>query len=134
MPRKPAASEPAFFVDRSLGGRLVVEALRAAGATVIAHDDVLPQDTTDVAWLAEAGRRGWIVLTKDGAIRRNPHERAMFQQARVRVFALARRDLSGSDMADLFVFALPGMRRRAGAIRPPFVFSISRNGEFRRLD
>lgn len=134
MPRKPAAFEPVFFVDRSLGGRLVVEALRLAGATVIAHDEVMPQNTTDVAWLAEAGTQGWIVLTKDGAIRRNPRERAMFQQARVRVFTLARRDLSGPDMAELFVSALPGMRKRAGAILPPFVFSISRSGDFRRLD
>jgi hypothetical protein len=30
-----------FFADRSLGRRVVVEALRAAGETVVAHDDML---------------------------------------------------------------------------------------------
>jgi hypothetical protein len=58
----------------------------------------------------------------------------MFRDARVRVFALARKDLSGQEMADLFAAALPGMRRRAATIAAPFVFSISRRCEFRRLD
>jgi len=39
VPRKAAAEELVFFVDRSLGGKLVVEALRKAGALVVAHDD-----------------------------------------------------------------------------------------------
>ena len=133
MPHETAPPEPVFFVDRSLGGKLVVAALRAVGAEAVAHDDVFPQNATDETWLAEAGGRGWIVLTKDGAIRRNPHEKAMFHAARVRVFTLARRNLSGPEMAELFAMALPGMRRRAIAIPAPFVFSISRGGEFRRL-
>lgn len=123
-----------FFVDRSLGGKKVVDALRAAGASVIVHDDVFAQDTQDVDWLAEAGRRDWVVLTKDSAIRRNPHEKAMYQHAGVRVFALTRKDLSGQEMADIFVAALPGMRRRAIEIMPHFIFSISRGGDFSRLE
>ena len=134
MPRKAEPAEPVYFVDRSLGGKLVVEALRRAGAQVVVHDEVFEQNATDVKWLAEAGRRGWVVLTKDGAIRRNPHEKAMFRDARVRVFALARKNLAGAEMAELFVMALPGMSRRAATIAAPFVFSISRGGEFRRLD
>ena len=126
--------EVVFFVDRSLGGKLVVEALRAGGATVIAHDDVFPQDTPDIDWLAEAGRQGWVVLTKDSAIRRNPHEKAMYQDAGVRVFALTRKDLSGQEMSQIFADALPGMLKRATIVTPPFLFSISRGGDFNRLD
>lgn len=126
--------EPTFFVDRSLGGKFVVVALRDAGAQVVALDDVFAQDTPDVDWLAEAGVRGWIVLTKDAAIRRHPHEKAMFRQARVRVFTLARQNLMGREMAELFVKVLPGMRRRVAEVPAPFVFSISRNGDFKRLD
>jgi predicted nuclease of predicted toxin-antitoxin system len=134
LPRKTAPREPVFFVDRSLGGKLVAEALRAAGATVIAHDDAFEQNAKDVEWLAEAGRRGWIVLTKDAAIRRNPREKAMFHAAQVRVFTLARKNLIGAEMATLFVKALPGMSKRAAKTPAPFVFSISRGCEFRRLD
>lgn len=58
----------------------------------------------------------------------------MFRAARVPVFALTRKDLSGLEMANLFVAALPGMLKRATAVIPPFVFSIGRSGEFTRLD
>ena len=134
MPRRTAPKEPVFFVDRSLGGKFVSEALRAAGAQVVNHDEVFAQNATDVEWLAQVGRRGWVALTKDDAIRRNSHEKAMFRDARVRLFTLARQNLPGPEMAQLFVAALPGMRQRIEAIPAPFVFSISRKGEFRRLD
>lgn len=134
MPPDSATDEPVFFVDRSLGGKLVVDALRHAGAQVVVHDDVFPPNTKDIEWLEEAGRRGWVVLTKDSAIRRNPHEKNMFREAGVRVFALARKDLSGQEMAEIFTKALDGMCKRAAAIQSPFVFSISRNGDFKRLD
>jgi hypothetical protein len=54
-----------FFVDRSLGRHVIPDALRAAGVQVELHDDHFPQDAQDQIWLAEAGKRGWIVLTKD---------------------------------------------------------------------
>jgi len=126
--------EVVFFVDRSLGGRIVVDALRNAGAYVIAHDDRFAADTPDVEWLSEAGQRNWLVLTKDSAIRRNPHEKAMIRNARVRVFALTRKDLRGQEMAEIFVAALPGMLTRTAKVAAPFVFSISKAGVFQRLD
>lgn len=129
-----APPEPVFFVDRSLGGKFVVAALRTAGAQVVIHDDVFAQNTPDVDWLAEAGRRGWVVLTKDAAIRRHPHEKAMFQAACVRVFTLARQNLPGREMGELFASMLPGMRKRVANVSPPFIFSISRGGAFTRLD
>jgi hypothetical protein len=37
-------------------------------------------------------------------------------------------------MAEIFVGALPGMRKRIDAIAPPFIFGISRGGDFNRLE
>jgi PIN like domain len=54
-----------FFVDRSLGRRVIPDALRAAGAPVELHDNHFPQDAQDQMWLPEAGKRGRIGLTKD---------------------------------------------------------------------
>ena len=76
-----------FFVDRSLGKRVVARALRDAGARVEVHDDHFPQDATDVEWLTHAGAQDWIILSKDERIRRNPLERNAFQQAGVRTLA-----------------------------------------------
>jgi predicted nuclease of predicted toxin-antitoxin system len=133
LPRKPG-KRVVFFVDRSLGGKLVVQALLDVGAEVVVHDDVFDQDTPDMDWLVAAGKRGWVVLTKDSAIRRNPLERETYRAAKARVFALTRKDISGAEMAGIFVRALPGMLRRIETTAAPFVFSISRGGEFNRLD
>jgi PIN like domain len=66
----PLLPEPlVFFVDRSLGRRVIPDALRGAGARVELHDDHFSQDAQDQVWLAEAGKRGWVVLTKDKHLR-----------------------------------------------------------------
>jgi PIN domain nuclease of toxin-antitoxin system len=54
-----------FFVDRSLGRHVIPDALRASNAQVELHDTHFPEDAQDRVWLAEAGKRGWVVLTKD---------------------------------------------------------------------
>ena len=61
-PRSRRLPEPwIFFVDRSLGGHVVAQALREAGEQVEVHDDHFARDATDETWLAEVGAKGWIV-------------------------------------------------------------------------
>lgn len=47
-----------FFVDRSLGGRIVADALRAAGAAFVVHDDHFERDAPDQKWLESARNPG----------------------------------------------------------------------------
>lgn len=63
-----------IFIDRSLGKK-IARPLIEAGATVHLHDDYFEQNVEDQEWLAEVGKRGWLVLTKDQWIRRRPLER-----------------------------------------------------------
>jgi hypothetical protein len=65
-----------FFVDRSLGARVVTERLREHGETAYAHDDLFPQDTYDEVWLPAVGEKRWVVLTKDVRSRRDSLPRA----------------------------------------------------------
>lgn len=132
MTPKPASGF-VFFIDRSLGRKYVAEALRTVGATVEVHDDHFPQTTPDVDWLAEVGRRGWVVLSKDERIRRNRIERAALEAAHVRAFFLTQQDITGQEMANLFRDALPGMTNRASSQPAPFIFTISRSGKFSRV-
>jgi hypothetical protein len=122
-----------FFIDRSLGRKQVAQALRESGARVEVHDDHFPQTTPDVEWLAEVGRRGWVVLSKDERIRRNRIEREALEAARVRAFFLTQQDITGQEMAELFSNALSGMTRRAVSEPAPFIFTISRSGKFLRV-
>ena len=98
----PSPPEPlVFFVDRSLGRRVIPNALRDAGARVELHDDHFSQDARDQVWLAEAGKRDWVVLTKDKHLRYRAVETNALMSAKVRAFVLtARGDLSGGNRPD----------------------------------
>jgi PIN like domain len=118
-----------FFIDRSLGARLLAAALRSAGATVEVHDDHFPQDTVDTEWLSEVGRRRWVVLSKDVRIRRDREERSALLDAGVKAFFLTQQGLTGETMAEIFVCALAEMTRRAARSKRGFICTIARNGQ-----
>ena len=120
---------PVFFVDRSLGKKVIPAALRQAGEQIKTHDELFPQNTPDETWLTEAGRQGWIVLTKDTRIRYHAHEIAALLNSGVRAFILtARGDLTGAEMAEIFIKALPSIKRMAGSIPAPFIARVHRDG------
>lgn len=120
--------EPVFFIDRSLGKRVIAEALRKAGAIVEVHDDHFPHDAKDEDWLRKIGRSGWVVLTKDSRIRYRNLETAALTASKVRTFVLTSKDMSGQEMADVFTRALPKMKRLATKYRRPFIAKVFRDG------
>ena len=91
-----------WLVDRSLGRKIVVD-LRAAGFQVEEHSTHFADDAPDAEWLAEAGRRGWAVLTKDKAVRRNALELAAILAGGVACFSLGHGNLKADQMAQAFV-------------------------------
>jgi hypothetical protein len=120
---------PVFFIDRSLGRKVIPSALRQANELVKTHDEIFDQNTPDEVWLKEAGKQGWIVLTKDTRIRYHAHEVAALLDSGVRAFVLtARGDLTGAEMAAIFVKALPAIRRMAKETAPPFIARVQRDG------
>ena len=130
MPRRPP-EEPesvVFVIDRCLGRSEVAAALTNAGAIVELLDDHFDQNTEDVVWLDHAGKRGWVVLTKDKMIRRRANERRALQESKVAAFVLTGKDLSGSDMARAFVAALSRMLRVLQQYRRPLIATVSPAG------
>ena len=121
-----------FFVDRSLGSKIIPGALREAGEEVRIHDEHFAKDAKDEVWLAEAGKKGWVVLTKDKHIRYRGVEIHALRAAKVRAFVLsASGDLSGAEVSQIFVKALPSIKRLCKKIAPPFIALVSRGGTLR---
>ena len=69
--------------------------------TVYKVTDKFERGVSDPEWLPEAGRNGWIVLTKDKAIRRRPNEMMALMNSGVRAFVLAAGEITGADQAAL---------------------------------
>lgn len=123
-----------FFIDCSLGKQIVPNMLRAAGAKVIAHDEVFPQGTKDEEWLSEAGKKGWIVLTKDKRIRYHINEINMLVRAKVAAIVLASRgDLQGKEMGEIFCRAIPSILRLCKKVSRPFIANLSKDGSLQQM-
>lgn len=138
MPPDPAAApapgpQPTLFIDRDAWSRKLDEALRAAGIPFIAHRDLFADDTPDPVWLAEVGRQGWVVVTRDQNIRRRHNELAAVRSARIHLFALTSGNLSAADTAALVIRAWPAIGRAVAGHEPPALWSVTRGGEVRRL-
>ena len=52
------------------------------------HADHFPEDERDEVWLAEAGARGWTVITRDRGIRYRETELTALKAAGVAAFVL----------------------------------------------
>ncbi len=121
---------PEFFVDRSLGKSIVV-ALRAAGLTVHSMAEVYGEERAqrlpDEVWLRDVGEKGWVVLTKDDAIRRRPAERDAMVAAAVRVFCLTTAQLRGAEQAERLVTNRHRIVRRSR--KPgPYIYGVYETG------
>jgi hypothetical protein len=115
--------------NRCLRNKLIVETLRAVGVSVEIHDDHFGKNTQDIDWIPEISRRGWIIFTKDARIGKNQIERLVVANARVRMFVLVSQNLSGADMANIFVTAIPTMEKFIAHNLAPFIAKIDRDGK-----
>jgi len=131
--KKDPLETAVFFIDRSVGKRLVAEPLRAAGLTVELHDDHFPQDALDEEWLAEVGRRRWYVITRDDRIRYRVVEAAAVRSARVGMFVVVSKNLTGPQTAEVLLKALARIRRFLASSRRPFIAKIYRDGRVEKL-
>jgi predicted nuclease of predicted toxin-antitoxin system len=118
-----------FLLDASLGSGKVLRALQAAGAYILLVDDLYPPATADEVWLTEAGKQGWIVLSKDKYIRRRIHERQALLDHDVAAFILTSGSLTGDEMAEIMVKALPKIKAFVANYPRPFIAKVVRSGE-----
>ena len=119
---------PPIYVDESLSQVYLPEALRARGLTVFKVTDQFQRGVKDPEWLPVAGHNGWVVLTKDKAIRKRPNEMTALVNSGVRAFVLAAGEITGPDQAALFVRILPKMIHFVGALPAPFLVKVGKDG------
>lgn len=117
-----------------MGKYHVPEALRMAGVEVRIHDDHFDPTTPDEVWLADAGQRGWVVLTKDDNIRRRQVAINAIVRNRVRTLVLPTGSLAGEEMAQIIVRALPRIRQLVIDFPPPFIAIVEHSRKVNRLN
>lgn len=118
-----------FFAERNLGTYDVPDALRAAGAKVVVHDDVLADDSPDEDWIKLCGEKGYIAITKDKQILYRKHEIESIKKHKARVVVLRAKHLTGTQNGEIIAKALPKIAKFADRTSAPFVAGLVRSGE-----
>jgi predicted nuclease of predicted toxin-antitoxin system len=130
--KKPSAAKPpdktVFFIDRSLGIDPIRAELTKAGLVVEIHDDHFDRDEEDRVWLRTVGERGWVVFTKDQRLRYRPLEIAALRASKARVFVLTAGNLRGTEIATVFLAALPRIFKVLHSLPGPFLARVSQTG------
>jgi hypoxanthine phosphoribosyltransferase len=83
------------------------DALRSAGFDVEIHYDHFDQNTADVVWIVDVGRRGWVTLTADKPIRTNQVEVIALMKSDTARFVLTSNGGSGAANAMAFLHCRP---------------------------
>jgi hypothetical protein len=82
---------PTFLVDRALGRHVFPQRVVGCGYRCLTladfyGDEQAAQGTADTTWLADAADHDLVVLTRDGNLYVNEHERLALERYRHRVF------------------------------------------------
>src|SRR3972149_1948230 len=74
------------------------------------------------------GKKGWIVFTKDRKIRYRDSVVEIVKKRKIRMFILSRGNLSGHEIVQRIINALPAIKKFIFKHPPPFIVSITRSG------
>jgi hypothetical protein len=120
---------PKIFVDRNLGSRRVVDAIRSAGYTAIVHDEYFDQATPDIEWLSTVGKKGWVVLSHDVNITKNLPELEALIAANVHAFIFKIKHPNGNLLVNAVTSALPHIVQIVNRRPPPSVGIVNKDGK-----
>jgi len=107
--------------------------MRQAGARVEVHADHFADDAPDDVWLPVVGAHGWIVVTKDKAIRHRSNELEALKTARVAAFVLTAKGFTGAQTGAALAKARPKLERFVTGNPRPFIAAVSASGKITML-
>jgi hypothetical protein len=119
-----------FLTDRCPCKYEVPDAVRAAlgeGERMERLDDHYAPDAADALWIPEVGAKGWVVLTKDSAMRKNPLEVTAMLSARTAVFIFGNANVK--QIAAAFTTALPRIRTAVRRFNVPLLGRVNVAGQ-----
>ena len=123
-----------IFIDRSIP-RSVADGLKRIRDDVIWLEDRFTSDAPDAQWLAEAGREGWLVITRDKRIRHRPAEMEAIREHGVGCFVLGhRKNLTPDEYLRFLARLLDDMERLFAETSRPFIYVVDSAGTMRQVE
>jgi predicted nuclease of predicted toxin-antitoxin system len=116
-----------FFFDNNVSKK-IVEGLKAFGEEVVHLQDKFPEDSADIEWLQYVGEKGFVLITRDERVRRNPAEMAAIRKFKVATFFLGGSHLDRCKLIQQVVRNWPRIKELSGRTQPPFAYRIPPTG------
>jgi len=129
MPRRPPDAL-VYYLDANLDGPELVNRLRSGGMRCEPHRDHFAPDARDEVWIPSIASRGWVIVTRDFAIKRRPNERAAWTSANATVVMIRGEKLSAEDMSKLLLAAHAQRRLDNYIVKrlPPMILYLNADG------
>ncbi len=130
MSRRPPEPEAIYFLDENVDGPMLAEALRAEGFEVRQHRECFERGAEDERWIPVVASSGWIIVTRDIAIKRRPAERAAWIAANaVVVMIRGEQPLSAADMAATLIRVRTRLEHYIRKRMPPMIIFVRPDGD-----
>ena len=122
-----------FFFDANLSATLV-KGMRGFGEECCHLSDHFEKGALDTEWPPEIGTRGWLLVTRDLAIRRNPAELSALTRYGVGAFFIGGKKQTRCDLVEQVVRNWRTMKQLAHDTARPFAFRVPpKGGRLKRL-
>lgn len=116
--------EPTFFTDRDLG-KTFPKLLNENGIKTEKYFEHFPDNTTDIEWLKEIGKKGWYCISHDKRIRYNPTEREAVINSGIGLFLLVGHT-NNKELAENFVNTFKKIEKFIKKHQRPFIAKVYR--------
>lgn len=125
----PNSPRLAVFIDRNSGGRQFKRLIERVGIEVHLYDDYFQTKTEDPEWLARLGRSGWLLVSGDNDVTRQPLFLHQLSASKAHVFILlALNGASPEGKAECIAQAYDQMCKLAAGNTPPALWRIGKDG------
>lgn len=117
-----------IFLDRNQGNKRMPTILREAGITVRCHsEEGFPsKETDDEVWIRAVASKGYIIVTSDKKIERNPIERLAVIESKAKVFILDEKNSRSVHWAAAVIVSKDRIYEAVRDNAGPFFMSVTR--------
>jgi len=116
-----------FFLDRTHGRKIFPGILRKVGFSLVAlHEWGFGPETQDDVWIAECGKQGWVVLSGDKGLEKNPVNRKAVIDAACKVFIFTDNSSKAEEWAAAVIMARKQIARMVDQNNGPFYVHIGK--------
>jgi len=96
-------------------------------------DDHFEPNASDEEWLRFIGQKGWIAITKDKRIRYRTPALEVIRKEKVKLFMYNKGNLTGQQMVEILVKAIPRIKTFIAKHEPPFIVTMTKSGKLLKV-